>query len=86
MRAPPPRVVDGFVVMGAPVVGGRSGTPSGELAPVGVLRQLAAHDLAVRVSAMAVVMGPGHGTARSSTEFTEPTSAAVPQTKISSAM
>ncbi len=37
------------------------------------------------VSAIAVVMGPGHGSLRSSTEFTALTSAAVPQTNISSA-
>ncbi len=35
---------------------------------------------------MARVFGPGQGTWRSSTEFTELISAAVPQTKISSAM
>lgn len=38
------------------------------------------------VAAIAFVIGPGHGTWRSSTDRTEPTSAAVPHTKISSAM
>ena len=36
--------------------------------------------------AIAVVIGPGHGIGRSSTEFTALTSAAVPHTNISSAM
>jgi hypothetical protein len=35
---------------------------------------------------IAFVIGPGHGTARSSTELTGVTSAAVPHRKISSAM
>jgi len=35
---------------------------------------------------MAVVIGPGQGIGRSSTEFTALTSAAVPHTNISSAM
>jgi hypothetical protein len=38
------------------------------------------------ISAIATVASPGQGTRRSSTELTELTSAAVPQTKISSAM
>jgi hypothetical protein len=40
----------------------------------------------VYTSAMASVLGPGHGIERSSTELTALISAAVPQTNISSAM
>ena len=54
------------------------------LDPVLVAVDLAADGVARTPAAIAVVIGPGHGISRSSTEFTARTSAAVPHTNISS--